>query len=156
MRSNGISISISDADLKKATRNLSALKGFSGQKRSIRDAAYKALTPVVKAARQNAPVRQDPYTGKEANSKRRGTLKRSIGKKKARNAPVAIAGPRSGKNQRFDGFYGQHQEKGTKRGIAPNPFMERALNSSKAEVSAIFSRELDVAFDKYSAKALKK
>lgn len=156
MKSNGFRISISAADLKKAQRNMSALKGFSGQKRSIRDAAFKALTPVVKAAKLTVPVREEAYTGKQAETNKIGTLKRSIGKKKAKNSPVAIAGPRSGSSQKNDGWYGHFIEDGTKRGIKPNPFMERALNTSKSEVSTIFSRELDVAFDKYTAKALKK
>jgi len=157
---NNIRLDISIDNQAKIQRNFKQLRGFSGQKRSIRDAAYKALTPVVKEMKKEAPARQEPYTGKQALTKRPGTLKRSIGKKKARNSPVAIAGPRRGKSQKNDGWYAPFLEDGATRKkqgtIEARRFRDKSMNRKKSEMNKIMSAELDKAFDKYVQKNLRK
>lgn len=141
----------------KIERNLRELRGFAGQKRSIRDAAYKALTPAVKAMKGLVPVRKKPYTGKQALTNRRGMLKRSIGKKKARRSPVAIAGPRiTAKTPvTYAGFLEAGVTRKKQGSIRPVRFRDRAVKLTESQMNKIMSRELDKALDKYIIKALK-
>lgn len=151
-----ISIEFDPVSFQKAQRNLKALRGFSGQKRSVRDAAAKALRHTRKAAKNLAPVAKRSYTDYTGRVKKPGTLKRSIGVKKARNAPVALVGPRTGSRQRNDGWYAHFHEDGTKTGIRPKRFMKRAWNQSKSKVFATYRQELDASFDKYAKRALRR
>jgi len=165
-----VAVKLDQKALVKVQRNLKALSGFPGQKRSIRDAAYKALKPIEKAARAQFPLPARGVSDRDAPSydqlkptprqpRNPGTLKKSIGRKKARRAPVALVGPRRGRNQRNDGWYGHFLEGGTKsrqgRGrIRGYRFMEKAKRRSAKQTGTIFIRELDNSFDKYANKAL--
>jgi HK97 gp10 family phage protein len=146
------SVTISFSGFEKVQRNLKVLRGFPGQKRSVRDAAYKALKSTEKAARDEVPVRKKPYS----DNRKRGTLKKSIGRKKARNAPVALVGPRAGSSLKNDGWYGHFIEDGTKRGIEANNFMKRAWAQTQNQVFADYSVELDKSLEKYLNRALKR
>lgn len=150
MSSNSVTISFSGFE--KVQRNLKVLRGFPGQKRSVRDAAYKALKSTEKAAREEVPVRKKSYS----DNRKRGTLKRSIGRKKARNAPVALVGPRAGSSLKNDGWYGHFIEDGTKRGIQGKNFMKKAWAQTQNQVFADYSVELDKSFEKYLNRALKR
>lgn len=136
------------------TKQLFEIKGFTELQRKIKQLPDKvkkrevlkilgrAANPTVKAARAQAPISKKPHvqSGKRTYKLiQPENLKKSIGKIRgkrgaAKVSAVLYVGPRS-KGRKNDGWYGMMVHGGTKL-QSPNPFMERAYNQTKGQVTA--------------------
>lgn len=115
------------------------------KKREMLKVLRIAAKPTVAAARQEAPVgdkvhkRYSRRDGSVLGVYDPGNLRKSIGnitgkKGLGRANAVLYVGPRS-KGKKYDGYYGHMVHSGTKTQSA-NPFMDRAYNRTKAQVTA--------------------
>lgn len=150
---------------------LRALRSFgpAAQRRIARPAVRAASTPVLKAARQNAPKKKDPRTGQ---------LRRSLGRRivtyRRTGNVVAIIGPRT-KMVTVDGHgrkvnptkYAHLLEFGTaphsyktRAGLHPGakarPFMRPAWQANRAAAMGIMRAKLWEGIQKEAAKAAAK
>lgn len=111
----------------------------------------QVANPTVKAARTQAPKSKKPHVQSGTRTYKiiqPGNLKKSIGKIRGKKGSAKVnavlyVGPRS-KGRKNDGWYGAMVHGGTKHQTA-NPFMNRAYNQTKGQVTA----EAEVKIAKY-------
>lgn len=148
MSSNGIQL-IGDKELEKLFRSL----GERVQRKVTRQAVNAAATPVVKAARQNAPERS-------------GLLKKSVGRKiktyTASGTVVGLIGPRTDVSGEYEGKkvvpwrYAHLVEGGhiDEHGnfIPPHPFLRPAWESSEGQALDVMKDKLGSGIEREAAK----
>lgn len=99
----------------------------------------QASKGTVRAGRAQAPVSSKQHVISGSRARRvinPGQLRKSIGNitGKAKDKAVIYVGPRT-KGKRYDGFYGAFVHGGTKN-ITADPFMDRAYQQTKGQVTA--------------------
>lgn len=109
------------------------------KRREMLKVLRQSAKPTLRAARAEVPVskKQHIISGKRSRKViQPGQLRKSIGNitGKAKDKAVVYVGPRT-KGKRYDGFYGMWVHGGTVKQRA-NPFMDRAYNSTKGQVTA--------------------
>lgn len=124
------------------------------KKREVLKILGQVANPTVKAARTQAPVSKKPHVqaGKRTYKViQPGNLKKSIGKIRGKRGSAKVnavlyVGPRS-KGRKHDGWYGAMVHGGTKKQTA-NPFMDRAYNQTKGQVTADAEKKIAKYIDK--------
>lgn len=149
-----------------ATKALFEIEGFDKLQKQIkrlddrvkRSEVLKILgqvaNPTVKAARSQAPISSAPHVqgGKRTYKViQPGNLKKSIGKIRGKRGSAKVnailyVGPRA-KGRKNDGWYGMFVHGGTKLQSA-NPFMDRAYNQTKGQVTADAEKRVKKYIDK--------
>lgn len=132
--------------LNKKLRELSA--NASGK--VIRQSANAAMTPVLKAARDNAPVGDEPHKTYKGRVVAPGFLSRNIKKfsrlSKSKGTALVFVGPSA------EAYYGtQFVEVGTQR-TAEQPWLEPAYESQKDEVLRRYGEQIKQRIDKVAKK----
>lgn len=137
-------------DMTSFSRELDKLDDKIARKyirRAVNRGAQK-LRNLTRAAAPKGTVAH--YIGKKKYEKLAlpGNLKKSIDYKefrmKDKRTAASIVGPRVGKGQTYDGFYGKFLEFGTVK-MPAKPFLSTTLNANNDLIMGIFARTLEEA-----------
>lgn len=135
-------------------RKLKQLGNDKIKKREMLKVLRQVAKPTVKAARNQAPISSKPHVQAGKRTYKiiePGNLKKSIGNITGKRGlgkqnAVLYVGPRS-KGKKYDGWYGAFVHGGTKK-ITANPFMDRAFNQTKGQVTADAEKKVAVYIQK--------
>lgn len=122
------SVSLSFDNMPEVVAKLKKLDTTAKKLRVLRSIYRESAKPLVAAARANVPAKT-------------GNLKKSIKFFKARSKTTFYVGPRAGRRQKNDGYYGRWIEFGTKY-IAPKPFMAPAIKQAGGLVKLRVSKHV--------------
>jgi HK97 gp10 family phage protein len=138
--------------LDQVVKNLEGLKPIAREK-VMRSAMFKAMRPVLQAVQATAPrgsgalrlAMARVYLRPSARARADALAFRVAVAPKPRNRPaLALANFSYGRTKRMRGVYwGHFVEFGTKNGIRPGRFMQRALQSNSQQVIDIFTRDIE-------------
>jgi len=128
------------------------------KRREVLKILGQVANPTVKAARKQAPISKKPHVqaGKRTYKViQPGNLRKSIGKIRGKRGSAKVnavlyVGPRA-KGRKHDGWYGAFVHGGTKLQSA-NPFMDRAYNQTKGQVTADAEQKVKKYLDKQIAR----
>jgi len=113
---------------------LKRLREAGSRKRDVTKVFSQSVRPLISAAKATAPMNKRARTSSREYESRRhtaGTLKRSIKfKTSKRYHNIWYVVPQRGRKANYDAWYAHMVGEGTKRGITPNPFMQRAWNTA--------------------------
>jgi len=138
-----VTLDLNSANMKRLRRQLDMIPKRMRRKyiKAALRAAYKLF---IKEARARCPKGDvDRLYGKYPHKK--GNLRRSISFKWLRapkGSAMVIVGPRSGQNEKFDGYYGKFVERGTSK-LKAKPFMKPAFLATKAPMANAIERKLE-------------
>lgn len=169
-----VEVSLKLEGLKELESQLLALKGKTGQK-ALRSALNKASTPIVKAAKQAAPIAKGPrvkYSGKGKGRAAKiiepGALKKSVRKSSGRikagldKSLAALIKIRAGSEDAYyvhmvhGGTTSRATKKGANRGdVQPRPFLKQAFDGGYQSLLSEFKRILKQNIEKVSSKNAK-
>ena len=122
------SVSISFDNIPEVVAKLKKLQTTAQKTRVLKSIFRESSKPLVAAARANVPNKT-------------GNLKKSIKFFTTRSKTTFYVGPRAGRRQKNDGFYGRWLEFGTKY-IAAKPFMQPAIKQAGGLVKARVSKHV--------------
>lgn len=138
--------------LDQVIKNLEGLKPIAREK-AMRSAMFKAMRPVLQAVQATTPRRSGALRVAMSRVYLRPTARAAldalayrvaVGPKSRNKGAIALANFSYGRTKRIRGVYwGHFLEFGTKRGIKPGRFMQRALQSNAQQVIDIFSNDIE-------------
>jgi HK97 gp10 family phage protein len=138
--------------LDRVIKNLEGLKPVAREK-AMRSAMFKAMRPVLQAVQSTTPQGSGAlrlamarvYLRPTARARAEALAYRVAVAPKTKNRPaLALANFSYGRTRRLRGVYwGHFVEFGTRRGIKPGRFMQRALQSNAQQVIDIFARDIE-------------
>ena len=138
-----VTLDLNSANMKHLRRQMDMIPKRM-RRRCIKAALRDAYKIYIKEAKARCPKGDvDRLYGKYPHKK--GNLRRSISFKWLRapqGSARVIVGPRSGKNEKFDGYYGKFVEQGTSK-LQAKPFMKPAFLSKKGAMEQAIERKLE-------------
>lgn len=119
-------------------QQISKLGKDSLKRREMLKILRQSAKATVRAAKREAPVSAAPHLVSGRRTRKviqPGNLKKSIGNitGRSKTIPTIYVGARAKRNH--DGWYAHFVHGGTRSGIQPNPFMDRAYNQTKGQVT---------------------